>query len=358
MNNPIRLPFCVSALSVFCCVAVSAGAAAAPVKSLRSPWDGKPVATTDAAYSCPALPHLAPDLVTDGFYRLDDPTHSIIDPVRQEAYRKSSDGVKAVGMAIVKAADDYRTTGSRQAAQCATSRVLTLAQDRSLSGKMSSSQAYYVQGWVVGAVAIAYLKVRNAGDATPEQNKTIAEWLHKVGEATRGYYDARTKNNEDKGNNHLYWAGVELAAIGVVENSQSDFNWAMATYDNGVNQILPNGTLPLEMARGTRALHYHLYALAPLVLLAEFGEANGLDLYAHAKGAIHRLVNVSVSGLHDPSLFEKATGIKQEVPTVVSGDQIGWAPPYVRRFPNPELARLIQSAPSLSVYYLGGLPPA
>ena len=52
----------------------------------------------------------APDLVTDGFYRLDDPTHSIIDPVRQEAYRKSSDGVKNVGLAIVKAADDYRTT--------------------------------------------------------------------------------------------------------------------------------------------------------------------------------------------------------------------------------------------------------
>jgi len=112
------------------------------------------------------------------------------------------------------------------------------------------------------------------------------------------------------------------------------------------------------MARGSKALHYHLYALAPLVLLAEFGEANDLDLYAHAGGAIHRLASVSVSGLHDPALFEKATGIKQELPTVVSGDQIGWAPPYVRRFPNPELTRMIQAAPSLSVYYLGGLPPA
>jgi poly(beta-D-mannuronate) lyase len=29
----------------------------------------------------------------------------------------------------------------------------------------------------------------------------------------------------------------------------------------------------------------------------------------------------------------------------------------VRRFPNPELTRLIKEAPSLSVYYLGGLPP-
>ncbi len=49
---------------------------------------------TDAAYACPAIAHIAPDLVTDGFYRLDDPTHSIIDPVRQEAYHKSSGGEK------------------------------------------------------------------------------------------------------------------------------------------------------------------------------------------------------------------------------------------------------------------------
>ena len=155
----------------------------------------------------------------------------------------------------------------------------------------------------------------------------------------------------------MYWAGVELAAIGVAANDRRDFDWGMAAYDNGVNQIRPDGTLPLEMARGSRALHYHLYALAPLVLLAEFGETNGVDLYAHASGALHRLVNASVAGLHDPAPFEKATGVNQEVPKVVSGDQIGWAPPYVRRFPNPELTRLIKEAPSLSVYYLGGLPP-
>lgn len=49
--------------------------------------------------------------------------------------------------------------------------------------------------------------------------------------------------------------------------------------------------------------------------------------------------------------------LKQEVDAVPAGDQIGWAPPYERRFPSPSLARLIASAPSLSVFYLGGLPP-
>jgi poly(beta-D-mannuronate) lyase len=325
---------------------------------LQSPWDGKHVPVTEAAYSCPAIAHIAPDLVTDGFYRLDDPTHSIIDPVRQEPYRKSSDGVKNVGLAIVAAADDYRNAGSRSAAQCAMTQILTLAQEHALAGKMSSNQAYYVQGWVVGAMAIAYLKIRETGLATPQQTEAIANWMQSVGEQTKQYYDAHKKaGNGDGQNNHLYWAGVELAAIGVAANDRKDFDWAMAAYDNGVDQIQPDGALPLEMARGGRALHYHLYALAPLVLLAEFGEANHLDLYAHANGAIHRLVNFSVAGVQDPAPFVKATGVQQELPKTLGGDQIGWAPPYLQRFPNPTLERLVQAAPSLSVYYLGGLPP-
>ena len=368
MNKLLRRPLTIACNSIryFNCVVLlllfGGGVSAlfaAPGNQLRSPWDGKHIVATDAAYACPAIAHITPDLVTDGFYRLDDPTHSIIDPVRQEAYRKSSDGVKNVGMAIVKAADDFRSSGSRSAAQCATAQTLVLAQEHSLAGKMSSSQAYYVQGWVVGAIAIAYLKVRETDIVTPPEAETIAKWMQSVGEQTKNYYDTHKRpGHGDSQNNHLYWAGVELAAIGVAANDRKDFEWAMATYDNGVDQIQPDGALPLEMARGGRALHYHLYALAPLVFLAEFGEANHLDLYAHANGAIHRLVNFSVAGLQDPAPFVKATGVQQEVPKTITGDQIGWAPPYVQRFPKPALERLIGAAPSLSVYYLGGLPPS
>src|SRR5260370_17522702 len=111
MNKPVQLcgwtndSFAKLAECAFSLAVLAADLAvfgAAPVHPLRSPWDGKPVTITKAAYPCPATAHIAPDLVTDGFYRLDDPTHSIVDPVRQEAYRKSSAGVKAVGMAIVK----------------------------------------------------------------------------------------------------------------------------------------------------------------------------------------------------------------------------------------------------------------
>lgn len=333
-------------------------AAATLPDPLLSPWSGHPVHRSNVPYHCGALPHVAQDLTTSGFYRLDDPTHSIIDPVRQKAYTESSLPVKTAGMMIVSAADAFRETGSRQAQDCAIQYILTLAQQRSLTGTMSSSQAYYVQGWVVGAIAIDWLKVRDDAPLTDAQTKLVSDWLVDVGARTRAYYTDRHKPDAgDAANNHLYWAAVQLAAIAVAANNHDDFLWAIAAYDRAVRQIRPDGTLPLEMARGTRALHYHLYALAPLVLLAEFGEANHLHLYDHDDGALHRLVNVSVHGINDPALFVKATGIDQEIHKPVSGDQIGWAPPYLRRFPNTALQQLLESAPSLSVFYLGGLPP-
>jgi poly(beta-D-mannuronate) lyase len=116
----------------------------------------------------------------------------------------------------------------------------------------------------------------------------------------------------------------------------------------------------MESIRRSASLHMwrlHLYALAPLVRLAEFGEANGIDLYARDNGAVHRLVNTSQQSLINPTLFDKATGVKQEVPAHPSGDQIGWALPYLHRFPTPVLKTFVANAGSLSVYYLGGLPP-
>ena len=152
--------------------------------------------------------------------------------------------------------------------------ILTLAKDHSFAGKMSSNQAFYVQGWIASAISdcLGMLKMREMGFATGAKiwssplgckASAISLWRTTTRTGKRAMETPRTI--------HLYWAGVEICAIGVVANNRKDFDWAMATYDNRVNEYLPkNGTLPLEMARGGRALHYHLQTLAPLVFLAEF----------------------------------------------------------------------------------------
>jgi poly(beta-D-mannuronate) lyase len=324
--------------------------------ALRSPWDLAKVNVTAAAYTCPPMEPVPSDLTMDGFYRLDDPTHSIIDPVRQSAYTKAAEPVKSDGLKIVAAADAFRQTGSRSAALCVVHATAAMAAADSMAGHMSSNQSYYVQGWIAGQIAIDYLKVRGYGFATSDEDAAISSWLKRIAEQTKQFY-AKTGKGDGNRNNHFYWAGIEVAAIGVAANDHQDFDWGIAAYKDGVDRIQPDGTLPLEMARGVRALHYHLYAVAPLVLLAEFGETNGIPLYSRNSGAIHRLVDTSIHGVIDPSLFEQKTGLKQEIAERPSGDQIGWAPPYYRRFPDPILISMIENAKTLSVFYLGGLPP-
>ena len=324
---------------------------------LRSPWDGKMVKLTNEALTCPAIVHLSPDLTTDRFYS--DPKSSIIDSEKWKAYVATSGPYKDLGQRIVDAADAYRTTGSRKAAECAIRHMEAAAKDGVFTGKMSSNQAYYVQGWVIGAIAIAYLKVRGSGLISAAQASEILPWIENVVRQTMDYYDARRqKGTGDAENNHLYWAGMEVAAAGIAANDRKLFDWGTDTYHSGVAQIRPDGSLPRELDRGQRALHYHLFAVAPLVYLAEFGEANGLNLYAERNYALKKLATLSAQGLLNNSFFEKATGIEQDTPKgLPTAEEISWARPYDTRFPDRALSGLLARAPSLSYMYLGGLPP-
>jgi hypothetical protein len=91
-------------------------------------------------------------------------------------------------------------------------------------------------------------------------------------------------------------------------------------------------------------------------MLAELGAANGLDLYPLNNGAIHRLVKFSVAGRLDPSIIEKRTGVPQNLPPLMGGLEIGWAVPYVQRFPDAQLSDLIAKG-WVNFWQWGGAPP-
>lgn len=322
---------------------------------LRSPWDVEDVKLTDAAYACPEPEHLSPDLTTDGFYS--DRKSSIIDPAKLKAYTASSGPYKRLGNQAVDAADAYRTTGSRAAAQCVLKLLNTAAADGVFSGKMSSRQAYYVQGWVIGAAAVAYLKIRNSGVVQPQSHAALIAWMKTVARQTMDFYDPARSGGE-AANNHLYWAGVEIAAIAIAADDRSLFDWAVACYKNGVQQITADGILPLEMRRGQRALHYHLYAIAPLVYLAEFGKENGIDLFTENDFALKRLVDRSVAGLKGSDYFDQQAGVPQDTPKgPPTAEEISWGKIFIHYFPDAGISNLLSQAESLSYMYLGGLPP-
>jgi poly(beta-D-mannuronate) lyase len=328
--------------------------------TLRSPWDYKKIKLTNYSYHCPKWKKLSPNAEFHGFYKKNTPfLASIIDIKKMKVYQKCSRPYKRMVAHIITAADAYQQTGSRLAAQCVIQGLQRMANEGIFRGKLSR-QGLFVSVWLTNALAIAYLKIRESGLVTPSEYQSITKWMQQIARQTQIYYNARlAKAWKHNLNNLFYWAGLEVASVGIVSNDSKLFQWGMLAYQNGVRQITNQGTLPLEMRRGPRALHYHLFAVAPLVYLAEYGTDNGLNLYKKNHGALHRLVNRVIAGLMNNQYFQKQTGVKQDTPGqfITAGD-IEWAVPYVHRFPNPIISRLISRSRSLNYLYLGGLPPA
>ena len=86
-------------------------------------------------------------------------------------------------------------------------------------------------------------------------------------------------------------------------------------------------------------------------------ERGQLDPIYCLHGAERYLVDRCVAGLQDPSYFVQHTGVPQDMPADLDGWEIGWAKPYMRRFPNANLSALLSKAPNLSYTTWGGLPP-
>jgi poly(beta-D-mannuronate) lyase len=325
----------------------------ADAASLRSPWDEAPPRAMDVpAVTCSRPPVLPKDISAADYYI--DRAHSVIDPQRKQAYDTAVGALHAAAAASIALADRYREAGDLAAAQCAADWLDSFADAGVLTGTLSTNQAVYVQGWMLGAFAAIALKIRPFLEMKNETGGRIAIWLTDVAEQQVAYY-ARRANKIDARNNHRYWAGFAVMEAAIVADRRDLFDWAIGSFRLGDAQITPDGTLPLELERRARALHYHLFAAAPLVMMAELSLANGLDLYRENDRALARLAHRALDGMKDPAFFAEKAGVAQE-PIAVASDSVAWAVPYWERFHDPEIA-WVQQARSSSFIYIGGQPP-
>jgi poly(beta-D-mannuronate) lyase len=323
---------------------------------LQSPWDNRPVALTGAPYNCPELPTLTKTIDAEGYYI--DANHSVIDPVKKKAEEDATAGPTHLGQFVTQAADAYLSSGSRAGVVCAYSLLTAAAQEDAMTGLQPTGQSHYVQKWLLAGTGMAYLKIRNTGVGTADQDKAIQKWFEKIASRVRDYVDGKRRDpHSDAWNNHGYWSGLAVAAAGIANNNANDFHWGISAAKTGIDEIGPSGVLPRELERAGMALHYHLYALAPLVMLAELGRVNGIDLYSENHNGIQRLAQLCEAGLQHPEIFQKSTGVVQNMPPKISGADIGWAVPYVKHYPDPQLSAWIAQAETTRFWQWGGLPP-
>lgn len=286
--------------------------------------------------ACPDAPAGLRDIEANGYYS--DAHHSIVDPAlrakNEAAVKPFSDYLASVSAN----ADRYIATGDSAAGQCALRWIDRWAVDGAMLGKVSSSQAQYERKWTLAGVALAYIKLRPL--AEPAQRAHIEAWLPQLADAALAFFS----DGKHARNNHYYWVGLAVMATGVATGEQRYIDAASKIYDSALNDIGDDGSLPLEMNRAGRALAYHNYALAPLVMMAELSRLHHDNWYQRRHGRLQKLARLVLAGIADPAWFVQKTGVEQEVP---KGGILGWIVFY--RQISPELTApsqaLITQAP-------------
>ncbi|WP_333989834.1 alginate lyase family protein [Burkholderia orbicola] len=122
----------------------------------------------------------------------------------------------------------------------------------------------------------------------------------------------------------------------------------------GIRDIGPDGSLAREVKRGDRALHYHAFALLPLVFAAELVQRRNIDLHRENDGAIGRLANLVIDAAEDPASFRKITPIRQDLFPWTFRDELSWIEPYYARFHDRRLPAIIAPRRPFSEWRLGG----
>lgn len=259
---------------------------------------------------CPAPPPPVTALTLTRFYA--DKTGSVVDPALAESHKAETAPLTMFLREVTSAADKaWRRTKPADkiaAANCGLEWLAAWARGEALLGRMGSAQAESQRKWDMTGAALAYLKLKRF--ASSAQRAAIESWLIRLADAARAAFDDPGK----KRNNHWYWLGLGLGAVGHATGSDKHWQAARGIMQDAARDITTEGALPVEMARGRRALHYHAFALMPLVTLAEIARARGEDFYAAGDGALDRLAGLTAKGLADPAVFDRLAGVAQERP--------------------------------------------
>ena len=209
--------------------------------------------------------------------------------------------------AVSNGAARYVVTGNPAEAVCVANLLSKWAAAKALLdySYQQSSQAWYQVEWTLSSASLAWSVVETDPAIPSAQRAQILQWMHNVEE----YMVAQDPhpNEPARENNHAYWRALCAASVGILTSDDALYQSALAQYARAIGQMNPDGSFPLEMARHENALHYQSFALAPLVMIAELAERQGVDLYSLKVNGhtIADAVDFLVRASADPSLMKR-----------------------------------------------------
>lgn len=287
--------------------------------------------------ACPPPYTIVYTLDANSFYN--DAHHSIIDPVLK---KKHDDAVKPLEnfiRSIAKMSDKYIQDPVKNLSEgsCANAWILSWAKQNAMLGEMKTNQSYSERKWMLAGIGLVYGKTRAI--IKPDENLIIETWLKKLADLTMLHSDQYKGTR----NNHYYWEGLAVGVVAAITKDSKYLSWSKQVFSNAMDKIQKDGSLIEEMNRGKRAIHYHAFATAPLVVMSSI-----LDLQSDKLKELVRFTYLAVS---NPETIEKRLGVKQDV---ITPSNLGWLLVYIRRNPDAEISNFLKAKSPLYTSKLGG----
>jgi poly(beta-D-mannuronate) lyase len=230
---------------------------------------------------------------------------------------------------ITEGMNQWVATGNEAEARCALEQMDAWAKADALTNydPKTYRQSWFQAEWTLSSAGVtdSVLKQDKALDAA-EQARVTA-WLRKAAHRLISY-----EQPDALGNNHHYWRALAATSIGVLSNDDELFRHGVEVFKQAVGQEDENGAFPLEMARHENAIHYQGFALQPLIMIAEFGERQHVDLYGvteHGRSIRNAVVFLG-QAMADPTVVKKYTDDVQK--TNFSPGDIAELEFYLARF--------------------------
>ncbi|RMX04042.1 hypothetical protein D8I35_14535 [Corticibacter populi] len=320
-----------------------------------NPWEQSHDTKLRSELICPPVQYVSPNLsINGGVYLKDGITR---DKDKDKEISNLTRSIRESATQAANLADEYQSTGDARAAYCAQKILLTLSQNKSLSGPINGYQAYFVKTWMLSSLSASWLKVMSLNDTNRIDANLINSWLTELAGDIIMRFNRSRESNIKKGDtsiaNMYYWAALAAINTAIATGNNEYFDWAIGVFRSGLDQADEDGFLPPELKRKALAQHYHVFALIPLILIADRAQINGIDLYQYNNHALNRIVNATIDSYFDPTLIEKKSGYKQRS---VPRPYFGWLYNYSKKFPNEKYDAILSEYPERRFLYIGGSP--
>ncbi len=326
------------------CVFIAAAAGYFLVPALKPPFP-VPVAAFDktragAVYKCKQVAAPVSGLLFASMYDENDDSRSLVDPDAYKSYKNAVEPLSKFENHVTRLANAYIKSGGRDssAAYCALKSLRYWADGQALLGE-TNAQGVAVRKWTLATLSSSYAQISRDPYLDAHEKKTVERWLGAVADRVVGDYSTDT-DSPSRRNNRAVGAGWAVAMTGAAVNDRAFFRWGLRKGRDALNAVQPDGTLPEELSRERRALHYHVFTAMPLVLLDRLASANAVDMQSANPAALPALLDLIFTELDDPSYLEGVTGTKQDVSRLYNGNALAFhaalrdprAGPWVRKY--------------------------